>query len=165
MIQGVVEVLHEHETGPRFLMPVAELTEAVLADTKGLANGKAVRFTLEDRSAGASLDSRTAGIVRLILSNLVQNAIQASPEGSVVTLRAGATGSQVRFEVADQGNGVPESVRSRLFQPMRSTRDGGTGLGLAISRQLALHLGAELRLARTSDHGSSFELQLPPASR
>lgn len=165
MIQGVVEVLREHETGPRFFLPVVELTEAVLAETKALANGKAVRFVLEDGSAGVTLDNRTAGIVRLILSNLVQNAVQASPPGSVVTLRASATGSQVRFEVADRGNGVPESVRSRLFQPIRSTREGGTGLGLAISRQLALHLGAELRLAKTSDRGSSFELQLPPPSR
>jgi signal transduction histidine kinase len=63
--------------------------------------------------------------------------------------------------VRDQGPGIPEAVRARLFEPGPSTKEGGSGLGLAISRQLARHLGAELELAETSPRGSVFRVRLP----
>ena len=165
MIQGVVEVLREQDDGNAYAVPVRELTGAVFAQVRTLAEGKAVRLADEGHASEAPLDNRTAGILRLILLNLVQNAIQASPVGGVVTLRTSNAGAQLRFEITDQGRGIPEAVRSRLFQPTRSTREGGAGIGLAISRQLAVHLGAELRLAGTSTRGTTFELRLPRTER
>jgi len=164
MIQSVIEVLREQEAGPAYSIPVNELAEAVVAQAKTLADQGGVRLALEGGQVKAPLDNRTSGILRLILSNLVQNAIQASPAGGVVTMRTTDTTAHLRFEIADQGSGVPKSMQSSLFQPMRSTREGGSGIGLAISRQLATHLGAELKLAGTSSHGTTFELRLPRSS-
>jgi signal transduction histidine kinase len=165
MIQSVIEVLREQEAGPAYSVPVNELVEAVVAQEKPLADQKGVRLALEGGQSDSPLDNRNAGILRLILSNLVQNAIQASPPGGVVTMNATDTGTQLRFHISDQGSGMPESVRSRLFQPVRSTKEGGSGIGLAISRQLATHLGADLRLAATSVHGTSFQLCVPRTGR
>jgi signal transduction histidine kinase len=161
IIQEVVEVLREHETAPEYSVPVRELAGAVLTQAKPLADAREVRLTLDGKLDQAALDNRTAGILRLVLANLVHNAIEASPPGATVTARVTDTPAQLVFEIADQGGGVPASVQSRLFQPIPSTKEGGSGIGLAISRQLAAHLGAELRLAETTAHGSIFELRLP----
>jgi len=69
-----------------------------------------------------------------------------------------------RIRVADNGPGVSERARERLFQPFAgSSRPGGAGLGLAIARELAQGHGGDLLLAETGPSGSTFELRLPGA--
>src|SRR5206468_3415093 len=71
-------------------------------------------------------------------------------------------GSLIR--VSDNGPGVPERVRDRLFQPFAtSARPDGAGLGLAIARELAQAHGGDLTLSVTGPGGSTFELRLPGA--
>jgi signal transduction histidine kinase len=80
---------------------------------------------------------------------------------SVTLSRAGGA-SLVR--VTDNGPGVPERARERLFQPFAgSGRPDGAGLGLAIARELAQGHGGDLTLASTGPEGSTFELRLPGA--
>jgi len=165
IIQQVVEVLREHETAPGYSVPVKELAEAVLAEAKPRADARQVRLALDTKLDQAPLDNRTAGILRLVLANLLHNAIEASPPAGTVTACVTEAPAQLVFKVMDRGGGVPYGVRSRLFQPIHSTKEGGAGIGLAISRQLATHLGAELRLAETSANGSTFELRLPHNAR
>jgi signal transduction histidine kinase len=70
-----------------------------------------------------------------------------------------------RLRIADDGPGVPERTRARLFKPFASSgRPGGAGLGLAIARELARGHGGELELADSGPEGATFELRLslPP---
>jgi signal transduction histidine kinase len=103
-----------------------------------------------------------------ILANLLRNARQAI-EGAPgkkgqVTVSAARDGGVSVIRLTDDGPGVPEKARSRLFQPfMGSARRGGTGLGLAIARELAQAHGGDLALASTGPEGSVFELRLPGA--
>ena len=103
-----------------------------------------------------------------ILINLLRNAREA------IVSRPGGDGHgrvDITFErreadclirIADNGPGVPERVRERLFQPFSgTTRQGGAGLGLAISRELAQGHGGDLTLASTGSEGTVFELTLP----
>jgi signal transduction histidine kinase len=103
-----------------------------------------------------------------ILANLLRNAREAieHQEGRrargriAVTLSRTADASLVR--VADNGPGVPERARERLFQPFAgSGRPDGAGLGLAIARELAQGHGGDLTLTETGPKGSTFELRLP----
>jgi signal transduction histidine kinase len=105
-----------------------------------------------------------------MLANLLRNARQAieHQEGRTaagrieVTLTRAENASLVR--VTDNGPGVPERVRERLFQPFASSgRPDGAGLGLAIARELAHGHGGDLSLLETSEKGSTFELRLPGA--
>ncbi len=96
---------------------------------------------------------------RQALFNLVQNAVQASPEGQTVEIfvRGGQDGGR-RIEVADHGPGVsPEAVGS-LFAPYFTTRPDGTGLGLAIVRHIASAHGWEAGYAPRPGGGSLFWL-------
>jgi signal transduction histidine kinase len=97
----------------------------------------------------------------LILTNLIENAIEATPAGDTVTLSAARESGRLRFRVRDKGSGFPAHLREHLFLPCKSTREGGSGIGLAISKQIADHLGAKLELAESSTLGCEFVLELP----
>jgi signal transduction histidine kinase len=99
-----------------------------------------------------------------VLSNLVRNAVEAGATRVAVGARqeTGPTGRRAVIEIADNGPGLPELVRQRLFQPFAGTaRNGGTGLGLAIARDLARAHGGDLTLVSTGPEGTAFRLSLP----
>ena len=105
--------------------------------------------------------------VRRILINLVTNAGKYAPEGPIV-LTSQSDDRGLVIAVADQGPGVPENDRERIFDrfvqlDQSSTRvQGGTGLGLHLSRQLAELLDARLELCADAAGGARFELIFPP---
>ena len=99
-------------------------------------------------------------LFRQALFNLLQNAIQFSPEGGLVEV--GAKRSQdgfLRIEVADHGPGVPPQAVELLFTPYHTTRSDGTGLGLAIVRRIAIAHGWEVGYAPRPGGGSIFWLE------
>jgi len=69
--------------------------------------------------------------MRLVLDNLLRNAVLSSPTPHSVSLHASEHAGQWQFTVSDHGDGIPESMRTQLFEPFASQRAGGTGLGLA----------------------------------
>ncbi|HEX9081318.1 MAG TPA: ATP-binding protein [Holophagaceae bacterium] len=102
-----------------------------------------------------------ADMVKRALINLVDNAL-AALEGRPgrVGLSLGTEGDRLRFDVSDDGPGVPEEDRARLFEPYFSTKRKGTGLGLAIVRRIAQDHGGDARY-EPLDPGSRFSLLLP----
>jgi signal transduction histidine kinase len=104
-----------------------------------------------------------------ILANLLRNAREAmvsqgDDHGRIEVALERREGFAI-VRVADNGPGVPERMRARLFQPFAgSGRPGGAGLGLAIARELAQAHGGDLVLAKTGPEGAVFELSLPEPS-
>jgi signal transduction histidine kinase len=93
-----------------------------------------------------------------VLTNLFRNAVQAGAR--VLTVTSTGEDAGLAITVADDGPGLPEGVRERLFQPFVSFRSGGTGLGLAIARDLMRAHGGDLQLAATGPEGTSFVLHV-----
>ncbi|MBN8440739.1 MAG: PAS domain-containing protein [Thauera sp.] len=102
------------------------------------------------------------------LTNLLENAIQATEPGGSVSLQvAPADEGAARalcFVVRDSGRGVAPELQSRLFDPFFTTRADGTGLGLAIARGVARGHGGDITLRSAVGQGSTFILTLPLAS-
>ncbi|MDE2356691.1 MAG: HAMP domain-containing histidine kinase, partial [Alphaproteobacteria bacterium] len=103
-----------------------------------------------------------------ILANLLRNAreaIEAQPDRTApgrVRVDLVVSPTETLLRIADNGPGLPDRVRERLFQPFAgSGRADGAGLGLAIARDLAKGHGGDLTLARTGPTGSEFALRLP----
>jgi signal transduction histidine kinase len=100
--------------------------------------------------------------LRLVVANLVENAIKYSPPGSSVTVRTmSETEGDLRVVVEDDGPGVPEEQRERIFQrfvrgPGHDATVPGSGLGLYIARSLARAMGGNIAYRPVDPHGSRF---------
>jgi nitrogen fixation/metabolism regulation signal transduction histidine kinase len=106
-------------------------------------------------------------MLRQVLVNLCDNSSLAlGDRAGKVNLSAGADDDHVHLEVADDGPGVSESIRSRVFEPYTTTRTvgEGMGLGLAISRKILLDHGGDLELLATDHRGATFRLTFPRAT-
>ena len=101
-------------------------------------------------------------MIRMALDNLIGNAVKHSPAGGTVDVRVARDGNVARIRVEDEGPGVPEAERTRIFEPFYRAPDApqGTGLGLAIVSQIAaLHRG-RVRVGTGTLRGASFVLEL-----
>ena len=108
------------------------------------------------------LEGHAAAAVRDALSNLLLNAIQATPAGGRVTVLARTEEEETVITVTDTGAGVPLELQSRIWEPFFTTRQRGTGLGLSIVRKRMEEAGGHARLlTQTNGRGARFELRLP----
>jgi signal transduction histidine kinase len=110
-----------------------------------------------------ALDRRADRVLRA-LTNLIDNAIRASPPGEPVEIGARATGDGVEIEVVDRGCGIAPADLERVFDAFVSMREGGNGLGLTISRQIVEQLGGTLVLESAPGEGTRARLRLPAAA-
>lgn len=138
---------------------VAELARAL----EPLARARGLRFTARcDCGDLALLGDRKA--VGGALTNLLENAMQATAAGGTVTLSAWGGDESVCLRVADTGCGIEPAQQARLFEPFFTTRAEGTGLGLAIARGVARGHGGDIAVESTLGKGSVFTLDLPLAA-
>lgn len=96
-----------------------------------------------------------------VVGNLLSNAFHATPNGGRISLQLAQRGGNVHVAVEDNGPGIPQEARDRLFRPFVSNTGGGTGLGLAIAKELSTALGGRIDLASEVGKGARFELVLP----
>lgn len=125
--------------------------------------GIAFEFHAADEPTRATTDPDLVG---QIVDRLIANALDHTPEGGRVDVRVAQDGANVTVQVSDDGPGVPEADRERVFMafergpaPVRPRASAGIGFGLALARALATQLNGELRLE--PDTGSTFTLLVP----
>jgi two-component system sensor histidine kinase SenX3 len=111
-----------------------------------------------------------AGMLVTAVHNLVANAIQYSPDNSRVGIGVSHADGVVEIAVTDQGVGIPEAERERVFERFfrvdsaRSRNTGGTGLGLAIVKHVVQNHGGDVRVWSHPGSGSTFTIRLPEAA-
>jgi signal transduction histidine kinase len=101
-----------------------------------------------------------------VFVNLIANAIDASPKGSSLTIATSTIklndAKQVaRVSIADQGTGMDQATRERIFEPFFSTKKRGTGLGLAIVKQIIEQHDGEINVESEAEQGTKFIIDLP----
>jgi len=160
MIEETVALLRDIGSKASYEMGASELTSSIRERNRSAAIQRGVTLDVTSHFAGI-LDGYRGGLLCLVASNLVQNAIAASPPGRLVEVTLEKAGNSLVLQVVDQGPGIPEAQLEQLFVPGRSGRAGGSGLGLAISKLLARQIDATLELAATGPSGTTFRLVLP----
>ena len=100
-----------------------------------------------------------------LVSNLVRNAAEALPVGGLLCLRLRASGNNSRLTVADNGRGIPERIRARLFEAFQSDKaEAGNGLGLWISKTIVEKHGGQIRWRSCTEgkaQGTAFSVTIP----
>jgi signal transduction histidine kinase len=148
-------------------MPAPEMQQVSLND---LARESARLFAPQLEQAGVrtalELDPNTRPVsadseqIARALRNLILNAIDAMPQGGVLTLRTTALAGGVRLEVADTGQGLTPEECERLFTPYYTTKTHGTGLGLAIVQSVVSDHKGRIAVESAPGKGTTFKIEL-----
>ena len=101
--------------------------------------------------------------VLIVFSNLIQNGIQAVPKGreAVIKIKAEEIKDNVKISITDNGSGVPEELKDKLFIPNFTTKSSGMGLGLAIVKNIIVNAGGEIWYETQMDVGTTFYVTFP----
>jgi two-component system nitrogen regulation sensor histidine kinase NtrY len=98
--------------------------------------------------------------IRRAIGNLLKNAVEATESG-VVHVAARRAPHRVVISVSDEGRGVPDADKDKLFLPHFSTKDRGTGLGLAIVHRIVRDHDGQIHVHDNQPRGTRFEIELP----
>jgi two-component system, NtrC family, nitrogen regulation sensor histidine kinase NtrY len=99
-----------------------------------------------------------------VFINLVKNGLQSIPEGRKGVIRIALEtepGRMVKITFTDNGKGIPEEIRDKLFQPNFTTKSGGMGMGLAITHNIIRSLGGRIWYDTVLHQGTTFHVELP----
>jgi PAS domain S-box-containing protein len=146
-------------------LEVTALLREAAEFARGQAAAQGVTLVLEAPPQGMLIEADRERLLQ-VLANLLANAIRMSPLGERVRLSAERRGQGIRIEVRDNGPGVPEDFRGRLFQRFARAQEGqpgykGTGLGLAISKLIVEGHGGRIGFEAASGGGALFFFELP----
>ena len=99
--------------------------------------------------------------IETVFANILENAIQATPEKGIIQIQNATNGSNIEIAVADTGAGIPDNVLPKLFSPLVTTKAKGMGMGLAICKRVVEAHGGKISVTSTVGQGSTFRVILP----
>ena len=103
--------------------------------------------------------------IKQVFANLLRNAIQAMPAGGEISVRSAVVNKEnhryCRIWIKDSGEGIPEEIRARVFEPYFTSKREGTGLGLAIVERIIFDHDGNIWFETQEDVGTTFIIDLP----
>jgi signal transduction histidine kinase len=130
------------------------------AEWQHLAMGQGVLLRLEGLEDLGTVALHASTLRRAML-NLIQNALDAMPQGGTLTLAGQRTATHVRLYVRDTGSGIPTEQLAKIFEPLYTTKPGGSGLGLYIVQEIVTAHGGTLAVESALSCGTTFTVTLP----
>lgn len=142
-------------------------------DMKEIA-GRVAELFRESYAVGIRFEAPTEGCFIMadkdqfnrVISNLLKNAVQAIPDETegLIRIRIERRDGKVVVSVSDNGAGIPDELRSKIFVPNFTTKSGGTGLGLAMVKNIVEQAGGSVRFESETGKGTTFRIDLPEAT-
>ncbi|MBI4701319.1 MAG: HAMP domain-containing histidine kinase, partial [Deltaproteobacteria bacterium] len=157
-IEALSGQLLDFARGGRLQREAVAPAELLREAADALAAGR-FAFDVERAPASWSVDRSR---LRQVLTNLLQNAVQASPPDKPIDATAAQERGMLVFTVRDRGPGLPPGEGERIFEPFHTTRLRGTGLGLAVARRLAELHGGTIEARDHPEGGAEFRVLIPP---
>jgi len=168
LVQEIINLSRLQDSDPLQIATensVAELINEAVDLVKTTSEAKGISVSAKDIPEVLVLGDSEQLI--MAINNLLENAINYSPENTKVSVSVTINEDIVEIVVADQGIGIPEEAQDRIFErfyrvdPARSRETGGTGLGLSIVKHVASNHGGDVKVWSSPNVGSSFALRLP----
>ena len=172
LVQEIINLSRLQDSDPLSVpseLIVRDLVNEAIDQSQVGAESRKIEILTGEVANGVVLGDREQLI--MAIQNLVENAVNYSPEGTKVTVSSVVRDGIVTISITDQGIGIPENEKDRIFErfyrvdPARSRESGGTGLGLSIVKHVATKHGGEVSVWSVEDVGSTFSLKLPIFSK
>jgi two-component system sensor histidine kinase SenX3 len=170
LVQEVINLSRLQDEDPlqnAEVLDVAVIARFAIDECRLSADKRKIEIVIADTPSCFVLGDQSQ--LHMAISNLIQNAINYSPESTRVGVAVTCTDDLVEFTVTDQGVGIPDKDLERIFErfyrvdPARSRETGGTGLGLSIVKHVASNHGGDISVWSLEGQGSTFTLRLPRA--
>ncbi len=149
---------------PKKVLRKQIVIDELIADTVRVYESKLgesrIRLALDLQAPGRKVRINP-GEIQQVVQNLVVNGIQAMDKGGTLQVRTSVQTSGVKVEIRDEGPGIPDNIKAKLFTPFFSTKPSGSGLGLAISSQIVKGHGGQLIAENRAEGGAVFAFTLP----
>ena len=145
---------------------VGELIDEAVSANEGYGDQYKITFVKTETDDTISVLGDRERLIQ-VLSNLMSNAAKFSPDGDQVELSATRSGETVRIAVKDNGPGVPEGFKGKIFEKFTQAdssdtrQEGGTGLGLSIAKAIVENHGGKIDFSSDADTGTTFFFTLP----
>ena len=168
LVQEIINLSRLQDSDPLSVpseLHIQDLVNEAIDQSQVTADSRHIWVSNSEVVDGLILGDREQLI--MAIQNLIENAINYSPEGTKVTVTSKVEDGIVDISVTDQGIGIPDADLDRIFErfyrvdPARSRLTGGTGLGLSIVKHVALKHGGEVKVWSSENVGSTFSLRLP----
>ena len=159
-ISDFLRFVRPQEKKPISFDVAASLSETLdlLANSSELNERHAIQKEIAPPSFPLTGD---ADLIRQVFWNIARNAMQAMPNGGVLTVRTQVDNGSYKIVFADSGRGMSHADIQRLFQPFRTNFPSGTGLGMAISYRIVQEHGGRIEVASTEGVGTAITVALP----
>lgn len=168
LVQEIIQLSRVQDSDPLQLaqeVSVEYVIREAIDQCHITADNRNIKVNYLDNSAVVVLGDRDQLI--MAVHNLVENAINYSPENTKVSVTTGSESGIIDISVTDQGIGISELEQDRIFERFyrvdaaRSRQTGGTGLGLSIVKHVAAKHGGEVKVWSVENVGSTFSIRLP----
>jgi two-component system sensor histidine kinase SenX3 len=168
LVQDIINLSRLQDVDPLVgarVIPIAELISQAIDESKLSAESRKISLAFDSRANILVLGDRSQ--LGMAISNLIENAINYSPDATQVAVTLTCDKGLVEISVKDQGIGIPDKDLERIFErfyrvdPARSRATGGTGLGLSIVKHVATNHGGDVSVWSVESAGSTFTLRLP----
>jgi signal transduction histidine kinase len=160
-MNGKVQQFLEYARPPslnRQPIEIGPWLSGVIAAVHPVADERHVRLLLDTRSSAVALIDGDQ--MRQALDNLLLNAIDATPQGGTVSVRA-VVADGLAIEVHDTGAGIPAEVLPKIFDLYFTTKPGGTGVGLAVTQQIVAAHGGTVEVDGAGGRGTTMRIRVP----
>jgi two-component system sensor histidine kinase SenX3 len=168
LVQEIISLSRVQDSDPLQVPEILDVKEMIfeaIDQCKTTAEARKIQIVFSGDATEKVLGDRLQLI--MAIHNLIENAINYSPESTNVSITATTEDSIIDISVSDQGIGIPESEVERIFErfyrvdPARSRQTGGTGLGLSIVKHIVTNHGGDIKVWSVENVGSTFSIRLP----
>jgi CheY-like chemotaxis protein len=129
---------------------------------KNDAETKGITVAIHKEYADLPATSGSASEIREVFTNVINNALDAMPDGGIITIRTCREDDHICIKIADTGTGIPETIRSRIFDPFFTTKGvQSTGLGMSVSYGIIGRHHGTIAVDSTEGNGTAFTVKIP----
>lgn len=160
LVSSLLRFTHEGLSETPHLLDLQHLARDCVMDMRPLAEDRGV-VLMEQYPDARMMVRSSEQQMRLVISNLLSNALDAVSDGDLIEVSLAVVGTVVELTIRDSGTGISPQVRDHIFEFNFSTKPSGTGLGLALARRETERLGGRIEVVPGERHGTTLRVALP----
>ncbi|MBC7112504.1 MAG: PAS domain S-box protein [Candidatus Methanomethyliales bacterium] len=171
---GVLESLSKMEKQigyiNRILLDLQEISRPIKPEALNVNLGALIQESLQSVTVPNNIELKTQGeldarldpyLMKRVLINLIENAVQAMPKGGKLEIACSRVGSELLITIKDTGIGMPKEVVENIFKPFFTTKTRGTGFGLYTSKRIVEAHGGTITVESEVGKGTTFTIRIP----